>query len=105
MIHDGDGRAVTSVHLADEALSVSGGSFHAFVDGDVERGHVVDPTSGVPVEAGRLAWVRHAQAAGADALSTALLVRGRVLPGIGGARGGWVDDPADRPVDWPATGP
>ena len=105
VIHDGDGRAVTSVHLADEALSVSGGSFHAFVDGDVERGHVVDPTSGVPVEAGRLAWVRHAQAAGADALSTALLVRGRVLPGIGGARGGWVDDPADRPVDWPATGP
>jgi hypothetical protein len=62
---------------------------------------VVDPTSGVPVEAGRLAWVRHPLAAGADALSTALLVRGRVLPDVGGARGGWLPDVDASPVVWP----
>ncbi len=101
VVHDGDQTTVTTVSLAHEALSVSGGTFHAFLDADVQRGHVIDPASGVPVEAGRLAWVRHPSAAAADALSTALLVRGSGLGGVAGAEGGFLDGAGSRPRDWP----
>ena len=102
VVHDGSGRVVARVELVDEALSVSGGSLSAFVDGGVERGHVIDPTSGVPVPAARLAWVTHASAATADALSTALLVAGDALPPIDGAQGFWLADADARPSPWPA---
>ncbi len=120
VVHDGSGRTEELVSLVQGALSVSGGGFSVFDDvptagaegsasGDadvpVRRGHVIDPESGVPVEAGRLAWVQCEHAAGADALSTALLVSGPALPAVPGARGAFVAH-ADAAVEaWPAPAP
>jgi thiamine biosynthesis lipoprotein ApbE len=107
--HDGAGRDVTTIRLADAALSVSGGASVGFADGDVERGHVLDPRDGVPLAVGRLAWVVAEQAADADALSTALLVAGRGLSsfrgqdGVSLARGGWLAH-GEAPIQqWPAS--
>jgi thiamine biosynthesis lipoprotein ApbE len=65
---------------------------------------VLDPATGVPVAATRLAWVRHASAAAADALSTALLVRGPTLPAVDGAAGVFLADADSAPVAWPTDG-
>ena len=57
----------------------------------------------MPVEAGRLAWVRHASAAASDALATALLVEGPVLDEVEGATGGYMPQ-ADASVrSWPTS--
>ncbi|HTE06388.1 MAG TPA: FAD:protein FMN transferase [Planctomycetota bacterium] len=102
VVHDGSGAVVAQIPLAHGALSVSGGGFSTFEDGGVLRGHVIDPSTGVPVPAGRLAWVLHGNGAASDALSTALLVRGAGLPAVDGARGGFMEDADAAPVAWPA---
>lgn len=101
VVHDGTGRTVAQVALVHAALSVSSAGNSSFEDGDVARGHVIDPQSGVPVAAGGLAWVLHASASAADALSTALLVRGRGLPAVSGATGAFMADPDAEPTLWP----
>lgn len=103
VVHDAQGRTVTEIDLVRGALSVSSAGASSFDDGAVARGHVIDPASGVPVEAGRLAWVRHASAAAADALSTALLVRGPGLRAVGSATGAWLSAPDAEPVSWPGS--
>jgi thiamine biosynthesis lipoprotein len=101
VVHDGGGRTLTQVLLHDGALSVSGGQAAGFHDGGVERGGCIDPRDGQPVPAAALAWVTHASASAADALSTALLVRGVALPPVDGASGGWYADALAAPVAWP----
>ena len=97
------GDPVAHVALVSSALSVSGGTLRAYADGEVLRGHVIDPRSGVPVKAARLAWVIHASAAASDALATALLVDGPLLRSVDSARRGFLKDP-DAPVRrWPAN--
>lgn len=101
VVHDGAGRTLTQVLLHDAALSVSGGQAAGFDDGGLERGGCIDPLTGLPVAAAGLAWVVHPSAAAADALSTALLVRGAELPAMDGASGGWYADALAAPVAWP----
>jgi thiamine biosynthesis lipoprotein len=100
--HDGGDTVIAHLELVQEALSVSGGSLRAFQDGDVLRGAVLDPATGVPLPAARLAWVRHPSASASDALATALLVRGPDLPPVDGARGAWLAAPDAVAVPWPA---
>jgi len=102
IVHDGLDRQVTTITLVDQALSVSGGSMRAFVDEGVDRGHVINPQTGVPVEADRLAWAVHDSASASDALATALLVRGPLLGEIDDAQGGFLATPTSQPVSWPA---
>ncbi len=101
VVHDGAGRTLTHVLLRDGALSVSGGQAAGFDDGGVERGGCLDPRTGLPAPAAVLAWVTQPSAAGADALSTALLVRGASLPAVEGAAGGWYADALAAPDAWP----
>jgi len=103
IVHDGAGRTLTRVVLHDGALSVSGGDLVGWPDGDVERGHSLEPRTGEPVPAARLAWVTYPVAAGADALSTALLVRGAALPAVEGAAGAVYADAEAAPVAWPGS--
>lgn len=102
IVHDGNGRIVQTIVLVDDALSVSSGSLRAFDDAGVARGHVIDPETGVPVAAHRLAWARHRSAAGSDALATALLVRGPALAPVGGATGAFLGDANAGVAEWPA---
>jgi thiamine biosynthesis lipoprotein len=102
--HEDAEAPVAELLLSDGALSVSGGTRALWVDEDIGRGHVLDPATGVPVAATRLAWVRHASAAAADALSTALLVRGPTLPAVDGAAGVFLADADSAPVAWPTDG-
>lgn len=101
IVHDGPGDIVAQVELAGAALSVSGGSMRAFDDHGVSRGHVIDPRTGVPVPAERLAWVRYETAAGSDALATALLVDGPDLRAPVGASGGFLARADARSSSWP----
>jgi thiamine biosynthesis lipoprotein len=101
VVHDGAGRTLTRVVLHDGALSVSGGRPSGFQDGSVVRGDHFDPGTGLPLPAARLAWVTHASAAAADALSTALLVRGATLHAVDGAAGAVYEDADAAPVAWP----
>jgi FAD:protein FMN transferase len=107
VVHDGSGATVAYLALAHGALSVSGGGFSTFTDsgtegGGVQRGHVLDPRTGVPVAAERLAWVRHVSASASDALSTALLVAGPALAPVAGASGAFLADGEAIPEAWPA---
>jgi len=101
VVHDGAGRTLTRVVLRDAALSVSGGRPTGFDDGGVQRGDHIDPRTGVPLPAARLAWVVHPSASAADALSTALLVRGAALPAVDGATGAVYEDADAAPAAWP----
>ncbi len=101
IVHDGSGRTLAELLLVDGALSVSGGAAAGFADGDVERGSVLDPREGLPVPAARLAWARHPTAAGADALSTALLVAGPQLPAVDEASGAFLATGDAQPLPWP----
>jgi thiamine biosynthesis lipoprotein len=104
IVHDGSGGEVAQIDLVAQALSVSGGStMRAFKDGEALRGHVLDPQTGVPVDAARLAWVVHASAAASDSLATALLVGGPALPAIEGAHGGFQLDGSTPMRTWPAS--
>ena len=68
-----DGPVIT---LSNQALGVSAPSGRWAVFGERRYGHVLDPTTGWPAEAGAWAAVIAPTATQADALSTALLVRG-----------------------------
>ena len=101
IVHDGPGEEVARVELNRGALSVSGGSMRAFDDNGVSRGHVIDPRTGVPVPAERLAWVRYDTASGSDALATALLVDGPDLKAPAGASGGFLPQAGALCDVWP----
>jgi thiamine biosynthesis lipoprotein ApbE/Na+-translocating ferredoxin:NAD+ oxidoreductase RnfG subunit len=103
VVHDGPGEEVARIELVDAALSVSGGSMRAFDDHGVSRGHVIDPRTGVPVSAGRLAWVLYETASGSDALATALLVTGPGLATAVGATGGFLEHAEDETTSWPLS--
>ncbi len=61
--------------LQNESLSVSGIGGKSFVDADgVEQGHVIDPRTGRPTQAARVAAVVCESATESDAWATALLV-------------------------------
>ncbi len=69
--------APVSIELQDASLSVSAVWGKSF-DADGKRfGHIIDPTTGEPTQTATFAAVMHASATVTDALSTALLVRGR----------------------------
>ena len=79
-----------SIHLRDEALSVSAIRGRCFESGGKTFGHVIDPGTGRPVENALLAAVVLRSATETDALSTALLTLGgagldrlaRIRPGL-----------------------
>ncbi len=68
------GTLLCTVDLDGAALSVSEPRSKGFEDDTGFHGHVIDPRSGMPTRAARLAAVRCASAAGSDAFATALLV-------------------------------
>lgn len=72
-----DSEAVAIVALADESLSVSAVWGKAFEANGEQLGHVLDPRRGRPVRGALLAAAAAPSATEADAVSTALLVRGR----------------------------
>jgi thiamine biosynthesis lipoprotein len=74
---DDDVPPLATVPLQNEAMSVSAIWGRWFETGGRTFGHVIDPRSGEPVEGPLLAGVVLPSAAETDALSTALLVRGR----------------------------
>ena len=55
------------------------------------------------VEAARLAWVLHDSAAASDALATALLVSGPLLPEVDGAEGGFLPEAGALVRPWPTS--
>jgi len=67
---------LTTVELADEALSVSAVWGKSFLQDNVILGHVIDPRSGQPANAAVMAAVACPSATDSDALATALLVLG-----------------------------
>ena len=70
------------VDLADESLSVSGIGGKSFMDeAGMEQGHVINPRTGKPTQAARVAAVVCDSATVSDAFATALLVEpGLTLP-------------------------
>lgn len=63
------------VDLHDESLSVSGIGGKSFIDAKgIEQGHVIDPRTGHPTQAARVAAVICESATDSDAWATALLV-------------------------------
>ncbi len=69
------------VDLQDESLSVSGISGKSFVDGKGNvQGHVIDPRTGRPTQAARVAAVICKSATDSDAWATALLVDPALTP-------------------------
>ena len=69
------------VDLQDESLSVSGIGGKSFVDGEGnEQGHVIDPRTGSPTRAARVAAVICNSATDSDAWATALLVDPTLTP-------------------------
>ena len=68
------------VDLHDESLSVSGIGGKSFIDADGnEQGHVIDPRTGRPTQAARVAAVICESATESDALATVLLTEGSAL--------------------------
>lgn len=71
------GRRLATITLDDRALGTSGSGTQFFVDRGRKLGHLLDPRTGLPADAGVLsATVIAPEAADADALSTALYVLG-----------------------------
>ena len=68
------------VDLQDTSLSVSGIGGKSFIDTDGrEQGHVIDPRTGRPTQAARVAAVLCPSATASDAFATALLTTGPTL--------------------------
>lgn len=65
-----------TVRVAHAGLSISGQDRRRFSEGGAEYGHILDPRTGIPAPAGRLAAVFASDATEADAWSTALVVLG-----------------------------
>lgn len=73
--------SVATLELSDTALGVSAVWGKSFVSNGTTFGHVLDPRTGRPGQKAELAAVVMPDATSADALSTALLVRGaEMLP-------------------------
>ncbi|NDC54388.1 MAG: FAD:protein FMN transferase [Planctomycetia bacterium] len=93
---------LATITLADRALGTSGSGTQFFVDRGKKLGHILDPRTGRPADAGVIsATVVAPEAADADALSTALSVLGegaleRLAP-RGGAVGAVLVVPAAAP--------
>lgn len=68
--------ALATVVLHNESLGVSAMGSKAFQHGGQTYGHVIDPRSGIPVQAALLAAVALPSATDTDALSTALITLG-----------------------------
>lgn len=77
----GDPR-VASLRLCDAALATSTNKKSVVQYGRVARGHVINPDSGWPADALVQVSVVARTAIEADALSTAMLVSGRPVPGV-----------------------
>ena len=72
---DADQPPLSIVDLQNESLSVSGIGGKSFIDdASVEQGHVIDPRTGRPTQAARVAAVICSSATVSDAWATALLV-------------------------------
>ena len=72
---DADQPPLSIVDLQNESLSVSGIGGKSFIDdAGVEQGHVIDPRTGRPTQAARVAAVVCSSATVSDAWATALLV-------------------------------
>ena len=72
---DADQPPLSIVDLQNESLSVSGIGGKSFIDdAGVEQGHVIDPRTGRPTQAARMAAVVCSSATVSDAWATALLV-------------------------------
>ncbi len=72
---DADQPPLSIVDLQNESLSVSGIGGKSFIDdAGVEQGHVIDPRTGRPTQATRVAAVVCSSATVSDAWATALLV-------------------------------
>lgn len=72
---DTDQPPLSIVDLQNESLSVSGIGGKSFIDdAGVEQGHVIDPRTGRPTQAARVAAVVCSSATVSDAWATALLV-------------------------------
>ena len=72
---DADQPPLSIVDLQNESLSVSGIGGKSFIDNaGVEQGHVIDPRTGRPTQAARVAAVVCQSATVSDAWATALLV-------------------------------
>ena len=72
---DADQPPLSIVDLQNESLSVSGIGGKSFIDDDgLEQGHVIDPRTGRPTQAARVAAVMCHSATVSDAWATALLV-------------------------------
>jgi FAD:protein FMN transferase len=96
-LRDAGGGFAGTVELRDRSLSVSG-SLGQFVSIAGHRyGHVIDPTTGRPLERARMAAVLASDGATAEALSKALLVLGErdgiaLLESLPGADGILIDE-------------
>jgi len=79
---DRTGYTLGATRLRDAALATSANTISVVRFGAHVRGHVMNPVTGWPAHALRQATVVAGTAAAADALSTALLVSGRRVPGV-----------------------
>lgn len=75
------GGVAATTRLCDQALATSANTVAAIRYGAALRGHVMNPATGWPAHAARQVSVVARTAVAADALSTAMLVSGRRLPG------------------------
>jgi thiamine biosynthesis lipoprotein len=76
-----DGKRIASTRLRDAALATSSNSMSVVHYGRAIRGHVMNPATGWPAAALTQATVVSASAVEADALSTAMLVSGKMADG------------------------
>jgi thiamine biosynthesis lipoprotein len=76
------GQALTEVRLRNRALATSANTVSVLRYGREVRGHVMDPSSGYPADRRVQATAVARTGILADALSTAMLVAGKAMPGV-----------------------
>ena len=77
-----DGRMIAATRLRDAALATSANSMSVLRYGRAIRGHVMNPDTGWPADALTQATVVSASGIDADALSTGMLVSGKLVKGM-----------------------
>lgn len=70
-------KIIKVIHLKNRAVATSGGYENFFVHESKEYSHLIDPRTGLPVEASRNATVVAKNCVQADALATALCILGK----------------------------